>query len=250
VVIAVIVFIGISNIGPIIKNAVNTYGPEITDTKVKVDDVSVSLFSGKVKLKNFLLGNPQGFTSEKAIEVEKLKVDIDENTITKDTIVIDKIEIDRPLINYEKKGNTDNFNAILSNIEKKIASKGSKEGGNHSQDEKSQTKEVKLLIRDLILKNGKVSLTMPLLRGKPIEAKLPDIHLTNIGSNGSGVTPEKAMKIIIDALIKNLKSPDITQMIDNNLKKIEKNLKSLGKGNKKGANKIKDKLQSLFRNKK
>ncbi|MGB2688757.1 MAG: hypothetical protein WBC36_07210, partial [Desulfobacterales bacterium] len=60
VVIAIIIF-GLSNLGPIIKQAVNSYGPEITKTELHVDDVGISIFSAEAKIKRFFLGNPTGF---------------------------------------------------------------------------------------------------------------------------------------------------------------------------------------------
>ena len=39
IIIIVILVIGIINLGPMIKGAVNTYGPELTKTDVKVGDV-------------------------------------------------------------------------------------------------------------------------------------------------------------------------------------------------------------------
>ncbi len=52
VVVVAVVFlvVGISNIGPIIKKAVNAYGPDITKTAVRLGDVDVSVFSGQASL--------------------------------------------------------------------------------------------------------------------------------------------------------------------------------------------------------
>jgi len=264
-VVAVVVFIGVSNIGPIIKNAVNTYGPEITGTAVNIDDVSVSLLSGTAKLNNFLLGNPKGFTSDKAIEIGAIKVDIDEKSITKDTIIIDSIAIEKPSITYERKSGTDNFNAILRNIEKRTSSadkgkskksetKKEKKKSRSKEDGKSKGSETKLFIKDFSLTNGKVSLVTSLLKGKSIDAKLPDIHLTNIGSDGSGVTAREAMKIIMDAIYKNIQAPDVTEIFNANLKDLGADLqslgKSLGKGKQKDISKVTDKLKGLFGKKK
>ncbi|MBL0715005.1 MAG: hypothetical protein JJV98_15035 [Desulfosarcina sp.] len=66
-VVMAIVFLGLSNLGPIIKKAVNTYGPQITQTEVRLGDAGVSVFTGEVKLKEFLLGNPKGFSSPQAL---------------------------------------------------------------------------------------------------------------------------------------------------------------------------------------
>ena len=41
VIVVVVVFVGLSNLGPIIKKAINTYGPKITKTELHVADVGV-----------------------------------------------------------------------------------------------------------------------------------------------------------------------------------------------------------------
>jgi hypothetical protein len=56
VVIAAVVIVGLSNLGPIIKHAVNTYGPKITKTQLSVDDVGVSIFSAEANIKKLFLG--------------------------------------------------------------------------------------------------------------------------------------------------------------------------------------------------
>jgi len=106
VIIAIIIF-GLSNLGPIIKKAVNSYGPKITKTELHVDDVGVSIFSAEAKIKNFFLGNPSGFKTPSAMEVGSVLVDVDEKSLSNNTIVIDRIEVIRPEITYEKKGRTD-----------------------------------------------------------------------------------------------------------------------------------------------
>ena len=63
IVIAVILFLGLSNLGPIITNAVNTYGPDITKTEVRLQGADISIFSAEVGLRDFYLGNPKGFKS-------------------------------------------------------------------------------------------------------------------------------------------------------------------------------------------
>ena len=81
VAVGVVVF-GLSKLGPLVKTAVNTYGPQITKTDVRLGDVDVSLFSAQAKLKDFYLGNPQGFNSAEAIKVGSILVDVDENSLT------------------------------------------------------------------------------------------------------------------------------------------------------------------------
>src|SRR6056297_2637988 len=110
----VLIVVALSNLGPMIKTAVNKYGPNITQTEVKLSEVDVSLFSGEATLKNFLLGNPQGFNTPQAMTVKKVHVNVDEDSIFKDPVVIDKIEVLAPHINYELKGKTDNYRSLMN----------------------------------------------------------------------------------------------------------------------------------------
>jgi len=114
--IVILLIAGLSNIGPLIKTAVNTAGPEITKTTVSLEGVSVSIFSGEAEIKDFVLGNPKGFRTAVAMKVGVVSVDLDEESITGNPIVINKIEIIEPEITYEIKGRTDNFKVILANI--------------------------------------------------------------------------------------------------------------------------------------
>jgi len=116
IIIVVVIVVGISNLGPMIKSAVNTYGPKITKTKLRLGDVGLSIFSAEAELKDFILGNPTGFKTTKAISVSKIYVNVNEKTFTEDTIIIDRIEVVAPDITYEKISGTDNFKTFLNNI--------------------------------------------------------------------------------------------------------------------------------------
>ena len=71
-----------TNLGPMIKTAVNKYGPEITQTDVRLGAVDISIFSAEAKLKDFLLGNPKGFASPHAMKVGAINLNVDEKSIT------------------------------------------------------------------------------------------------------------------------------------------------------------------------
>ena len=82
IVIAIIIalVVGVSNLGPMTKSAVNSYGPGITQTTVSLDDVDISLFSAEAKLKGLLRGNPKGFSSPQAMKVGAIHVNVDEGS--------------------------------------------------------------------------------------------------------------------------------------------------------------------------
>jgi hypothetical protein len=219
VLIVAVVFLTLSNLGPLVKKTVNTVGPQITKTDVEVADVSISIFSGEAKIKGFVLGNPKGFKSSEAMKVGSIYVDIDEGTITKNPIVINKIEIIGPEITYERIKGSDNFQTLLKNIqgsakaEKKTAA---------NTDKDSDKQGTKIVINNVIVKNGKVKLTMAALAGKEITADLPDIHLKDIGKKKDGATPAEAFEQIFSAIYGSISADSVTQIFNDGLKQLGK----------------------------
>ena len=210
----IIVVVGLSNIGPMIKKAVNTYGPTITKTDVKLDDVGVSLLSAEASLKGFLLGNPKGFQSPQAIKVGSISVNVDEKSLTQDTIVIDRIEVIKPEITYEKIKGTDNFQTILANVKKSVGAEGKSEKSKEQGSESGK----KLVINNFIVKGGQVNLAMELLGGKVVSSSLPDIHLKDLGKKEGGASPAETFEKIFKALYAKITSPDVTAMLSKELK--------------------------------
>lgn len=222
---ALLVFLA-SNLGPMIKTAVNTYGPQITKTDLSLGDVSISIFSAEARIKEFLLGNPKGFQSPHAMKVGSVHVNVNEKSITSNTIIVDKIEVVAPDISYEKIKGTDNFRSILNNVNQAVGAEKSakKKAGS---DEKKPGK--KIIISDFIVKDGKVNLTMALLGGKTISAPLPDIHLKDIGKDKGGASPAEAFSEIFNSLYAKITSPAVTDSLNQGLKALGTSVDAMGK---------------------
>lgn len=209
-IIAALVFT-VFNLGPIIKTAVNTEGPKITKTAVHIDRVGVSLLSGQADLKGLLIGNPQGFRSPDAVKVGSVYVAVDKQSLTGNPIVINKIEVMRPDITYERNGRSDNFQAILDNVNRSM-------GGSASKPSQAPSSGKKLLIRDFVVKDGSVSLYI--VSGRAITARLPDIHLKNIGGQNNGVLPARAVQEMLAAVYQHIQSPAVLSSFKDQLEKL------------------------------
>lgn len=259
--VVVIIIVGViliaSNLGPMIKTAVNTYGPGITKTKVSLGNVDVSLFSAKAKLKDLFVGNPKGFTSPYAMKVGSIRVAIDKKSITGNPIIIDRIEVVSPDISYEKIKGSDNFQTILNNVKSSVGAE--KSPASKPANKQAEKKEAgkKILIRDFLMKGGKVNLTMPLLGGKTISAPLPEIHLKNIGEKKGGTSPAEAFDEVFKSLYAKITSPSVTDSLDKGLKSLgidmnalgsgaAKQLESAGESAKQGAEGITKKLKGIL----
>jgi uncharacterized protein involved in outer membrane biogenesis len=245
IIVLIIIFLiaGLSNLGPLVKNAVNTYGPQMTKTEVRLGDVGISLLSAEVKLKDFYLGNPKGFSSPYALQAGSIYLDVEESSLTGKTIVIDKIELVRPDIVYEKIRGTDNFQKILSNM-----STGERSSSSSSKQSGEKGGGTKILIKNFILRDGKVSLAMSMIGNKDIEANatVPNIHLTNIGGAEGGLSPNQAFRQVLTALYGTIASPSVIGVLSAEIKSEGVDLDGLPGGAKDELKKTTNKIKGLF----
>ena len=245
VIVIIIIFMvaGLSNLGPLIKNAINTYGPKITKTEVRLGDVGISLLSAEVKLKDFYLGNPKGYASPYALQVGAIYLDAQERSLTGKTIVIDKIELVRPDIVYEKGRGRDNFQKIISNM---------KAGGGNTPSSGKQSGEEsggkKIVINEFIVRDAEVKLAMSMTGNKDINAKatVPNIHLRDIGKEEGGITPAAAFQHVLTALYGTITSPSVVNLLTEEIKSQGVDIEGLPGGSSKALKETTNKIKGLF----
>lgn len=224
VLVLALLFFGVSRIGPIIRHTVNTQGPKITGTELRLGDVDVVFFSGRAKLQDFLLGNPGGFDSPRALTVKSILVDVDEKSLTGDTIIIDRVEVVRPEIFFEKKGRTDNFKTILNQVKSATGGRGSRAAEPDGGEEPGK----KLLIREFVVRDGQVNLTVSGLQGRKISAALPEVRLQNIGGQQQGVAPAEAARQIVAALYEKITSSQVREQLNQQMRELGSDVRALG----------------------
>ena len=190
-----------SSLDSIIKAAVEKYGSEITQTKVTLNEVKLSVTSGKGALRGFTLGNPKGFNTESAMKFGEVSVSVDPTTVTSDVIVIKEVRITGPQVTYELGSDGSNFDAIQKNVE---AYTGGGSGKAAAKKEKKDGKQgPKLIIENLYITDGKVGVSAGFLKGKTLGGTLPDIHLKDIGKEKKkepGASPAEVAKKIMDSI--------------------------------------------------
>jgi hypothetical protein len=124
-----------------------------------------------------------------------------------------------PEITYEKRGGTDNFKAIMRNVQKSVP-----KGKSSNKDSGTSGAEKKLIINDFIVKNGKVNLAVALPGGgfadQEIKTDLPDIHIKDIGRKKGGASAAEVAKEIFAALYGKVTSPDVLASLDSQFKNL------------------------------
>ena len=190
----------ILNLCGLIKTAVEKYGPRITQTGVRLGSADISILTGSGSLSDFFLGNPSGFTMDSAVECKTIRVAVVKDSLTTDKIIIEEIFVDGPVISYEKKGKTDNFQTIVNNIKQAVASESKGWDKPAAESKESETgSEKKIQINNFIVKNGKINVGGTLLNAfgdNAVGIDLPDIHMKDIGKDKETTSAEAFAMIL------------------------------------------------------
>lgn len=228
----------------IIQAGIEKYGSEITQTDISLAGVSLDLANGQAALQGFNMTNPQGFKTEYAVKFEQVKVTLDIDSITKDPIIIKEILIQNPTIIYELASDGSNIDRILANI---AAYTGS------GQEQTTSDNGPKLIIEDLYIKDGQVSISHSALKGKMLTSALPDIHLEDIGKEDEGATPAEVANEIMSSIKSGASSAasavnldKLTGAIRHGTSGAIEKSKAVGSSVKEGVGKAVDKLKGLF----
>ncbi len=207
VVLVLVVGIGgyylLSNLGSIIVAAVERYGSEVTQTQVSLANAEVDIASGEGALSGLKVGNPSGFQTDSAFSLGQIAVKLDTGSVTEKTIVVTEISVSQPEVTYELGEAGSNIDAIRQNVEAFAAAQGGgggASGGGEQPASEGGGDERKLVIDDLYIRGGTVKVSATFLEGETLSAVLPEIHLTDIGKDSGGATPQQVVEEIVAAL--------------------------------------------------
>ncbi|PIP85138.1 MAG: hypothetical protein CO113_11540 [Elusimicrobia bacterium CG_4_9_14_3_um_filter_62_55] len=195
---AVAVLVMSLRINGMVKSAVEGFAPRVVGAPVTLKAVRLSPFSGKGELRGFVVGNPPGFTTPSAFELDTVRIAIDPKSLLSQVIVIDAIYIEGPRVTYEAGLKGSNIAAILANVEKFTGPAAADSG----KTAETPLKPVKVRIKRFDFLHGELRLGMKstLLQGQSLSAPLPALMLRDIGGK-EGTTPDQAAKTVLKPLL-------------------------------------------------
>lgn len=214
----------------IVQKVVHKYGSEITGTDVNLKGFNLTLTTGEGRINEITVANPTGYKSKNIFELGEIYVKVDIKSLTTDTIIIDSIEVTKPIITYEMFSLTrNNIADIQANIKKNTASVAKQEVEAKNKPastpgEKAEISSKKVIIKNLIIKEGEVN---AVASKENISVKLPVIQMTNIGGNNGGepvsVTISKVLSKILNTAsttVINSKISDLRGVAEGNLNEV------------------------------
>ncbi len=186
------------SLNKIVRGAIVTLGGSATQTEVTVDQVSLSPFSGRGEVKGLSVGNPEGYANENAFTLNRVFIQIEPNSLFADTLVINEIRIEGPVVSIEQGLRGNNITAIRRNVaeftEKLPAGKEQPEAEAPAEAKK------KVVVERLLIQDGQVSLSSTLTRGKGVTLDFEPIEMTDIGKGDQVATLGTVVAQILDAI--------------------------------------------------
>ena len=211
----IVVIVGLyvfSSLDSIVKAAVEKVGSDVTQTEVTLSDVEISLTAGTGALLGFSMANPQGYSANNALQFDEIRIALDLATIQSDPVVIKELVIDAPVVVYELGESGSNIEKIQDNVAGSAPEQSGGAGGDSGEE------GPKIVIENLILRNGQISITATQLLGETLSAPLPDIHLRDIGKEENGATPGQIAVETLDSVLAQVTaavgSVDISKITD------------------------------------
>jgi hypothetical protein len=201
-----------TNLDSIVKAAIEKYGSEATKTSVRVSSVKIQLREGSGEISGLTVANPRGFSSPHIFSLGKIRLKIDIHSITSSPIVIDELHISAPQVVYEmNQGLDSNVSALKKNIQTSTTSSAA------SGKKKSESKEIRLAIRKLVIDSGNIEALAAALKDKPQSLTLKHFEMTNVGGR-DGAPPARIAEEILTTLAKEVGEAVVQAGLEKNVK--------------------------------
>jgi hypothetical protein len=186
----------------IVKAGVERVGPKITQTTITVDTVNLSLLTGSARVKNLVVGSPEGYKAPNAISVGLATFSVIPMSVLSDTIVVKSGRVESLEITFEGSLSRNNLSRIMDNVNG-VAKNGGPESTNKIATAGSKPGK-KIEVDDLLITGAKVHGTLILLGGKEVtipSLTLPDIELHDLGKGPEGITATDLTKQVLSAVV-------------------------------------------------
>jgi len=202
-VLAVVVLVAVLAVMILIDSAAKatiTHGGSyatMVDTSVKKADVG--LFSGRFDMRDFRIGNPEGYDKTPYfMAMDDMGIDLDSGSVFSDTVEIPELKINGIDLYLDKTGSPGNYNQILENL-KRFESGEAPEGEKPESAEGGKKVVIKLVeINDVTVHVAGIPGIQQL--AGDVAIKVDQIRLTDVGKDG-GVSIPQLFGVLIKAVI-------------------------------------------------
>lgn len=181
-------FLLIRNLDKMATQAIEDAGDELLAAGVSLESAKVGILDGTLKLSGFVISNPDGFSSDTALRVGSVVLDVDLGSLGDEVIIVQHVEILNPQVTYEIDSNgVSNIDALQRSLAKKIpANRGGKQ---------------KLLIVERVdFRGGNIIASAASQPGLELVFDFPVVFMNDIGAP-DGASAEEVGNVIAENLM-------------------------------------------------
>ncbi len=187
---------------------------------------NVGIMSGAFDMRGLRVANPEGFKSDGFMSLGSGGVSVSFGTLRREIVELPHLELADLTVNLERADGKSNYQAIIDNLKRFESGK----------DKPTTGDEKRFVIRRVDVRNVRANVSMLPVGGSltTVQVVVPEIVLTDVGSDGSGVTLGQAANIITKAVLAsiaanagNLLPADLVGDLTSQLGQLE-SLQSLG----------------------
>ena len=193
-----------------VKTAIEQYGSESLGTKVSVGEVNISLRQTTATITNLEIANPPGFNDPAAFKAGLIQITLNSKESKLDSVVIDRILLNSPMVYYIKTKQTDNLSALQDNVAR--SDKGhqsSDQAGDPKGKKDKDRQQPRILIKKFDIEGANLSYRDTRIVSTTVNLKLDDIHITDIDTGKNGAGTQEAVSKIVNAIVPAVKQAAI-----------------------------------------
>lgn len=179
-------------IGPVATSVAESVVPGYTGSDFRLERFDLNPYTGKLRIVNARLSNPDGYDDPVAFSVSTVSVHVAMSSLFSKTIHVYDVSIDSPYVSYVfDKAGSNNFERIAAAAAAKGGNADSSAGAKDADEEKGKASgsETKVLIDRLAISGTKVKYRM-------ITLPIPLPVFTDIGKETNGATFEEVVATV------------------------------------------------------
>ena len=216
-----------------VKTAIEKYGSESLGTKVSVGEVNISLLQTTATITNLEIANPPGFDDPIAFKAGLIEITLNSKESKLDSVVIDRILLNSPMVFYIKTKQTDNLSRLQDQATRSTKDSQSSDKPGGSKDKGRE--QPRILIKKFDIEKANLSYRDTRIVSTTVNLKLDDIHIVDIDTGKNGAGTQEAVSKIVNAIIPAVKQAvikSVTAYLDvstDTLRNVSDSAQQLGK---------------------
>jgi len=178
----------------IVRGGLETYGTQVTGTRVSVGAVHLELRDARGEIRAVRIRNPDGFSSADALSLGEVVLDLGAGKLGSEPYVIDEIRVASPsvLVELDERAGT-NLDRIRKHVEGYVPATG---GGEAKP-------APRLIVKRLVFEEGTVRLDARRLGGKETTLELGSVELRDLGGE-AGAPADRVAASALRALLREI----------------------------------------------